>query len=177
MRKRRRDPSRSLPPRSPASRCPGEHVVDQPSDELSVVGRCGTSSERSFETRLGLERDAPRKLAREVDAAVRAHQVPYMFGFGHRARRSGPAEIGHEMLPISAAHDTEQMDEHECALALEEITENLLAIAHLVAAKIEEVVLDLERRTEMEPEADERLERDRAPRSDQCTDPERMHRR
>jgi hypothetical protein len=62
------------------------------------------------------------------------------------------------------------VDEHERALALPDVAEDLLAVPSPIANQVEDVVLDLERRTEQETEQVEAVGVDRAGRPDQCSD-------
>ncbi len=50
------------------------------------------------------------------------------------------------------------MDQRQCALALVQVAENLLAIGSFVTDEVEQVVADLERRAEVESEPHERRE-------------------
>ena len=59
----------------------------------------------------------------------------------------------------------QQMDQHQRALALEQIAADLLAVAPFVAREVEQIVLNLKRRAEVVPEAIEAIEVDAVPAS------------
>ena len=67
-----------------------------------------------------------------------------------------------ELLPLVGGALAQGVDEHERALALPDVAEDLLAVLGLVADQVQDVVLDLERRAEQETEQVEAVGVDRA---------------
>src|SRR5437867_12636901 len=68
------------------------------------------------------------------------------------------------------------MDEHQRPLALPDVAVQLLPVAPRVAHQVQQVVLDLERGAEKEPERHEAIEPLLAARTDQRTDAARIDR-
>src|SRR5689334_9634155 len=69
------------------------------------------------------------------------------------------------------------MDQHQRPLPLPDVSEQILAVPGLVADEVEHVVADLEGGAEIEAETRDGVQRHRAGRADQRSDPERPHRR
>ena len=63
------------------------------------------------------------------------------------------------------------MDEHERPFAFPDIAADLLAVARLVTHKVEDVILNLETRTEIEPKQIEPVSIELAVSRNQCADP------
>ena len=91
----------------------------------------------------------------------------------HRVRCE---ESLHE-LAVGGAGDGQQMDHHERPLALAHVTEQVFAVRVHTAHDVEDVILDLERGAEREPELRERLEVGIAPRAQQRAGAHRQDRR
>jgi hypothetical protein len=87
---------------------------------------------------------------------------------------AGHGEDPSEPVPLVGGALAQGVDEHEGALALPDVPEDLLAVPSLVADQVQDVVLDLERRAEEEPEQGEAVGVDRPRRSDQRSDPARV---
>ncbi len=66
-------------------------------------------------------------------------------------------------MPVAGVGAGQEMDQHQSSLPLQQVAERLFAVDLRVADEVEDVVADLEGRTEVEPELDHRIERRRYP--------------
>ena len=107
----------------------------------------------------GAERGArdPARVGRgELDALVGLHQRRGRARPARRRARHGPGPDSGPRARDRPARVPDQVDERQRALALVEVAVDLLAVLLLGADQVEQVVLDLERRAEVEAEAHER---------------------
>ena len=79
------------------------------------------------------------------------------------------------MSAVGAARVAQQVDQRQRPLALVEVAVDLLAVLALGADQVQQVVLDLERRAEVEPEPHHRPQVGGAARADQRPDAQRVH--
>jgi hypothetical protein len=112
----------------------------------------------------------PQGGARKVDARVTLEQSKDPLDVALRALVAGNRKDAPEPIPLVGGALAQGVDEHERALALPDVAEDLLAVPSPIANQVEDVVLDLERRTEQETEQVEAVGVDRAGRPDQCSD-------
>ena len=93
----------------------------------------------------------PQGGAREVDARVPLEESKDPLHVALCALLAGNGKDAPELLPLIGGALAQGVDEHERALALPDVAEDLLAVLSLIANQVQDVVLDLERRAEQEP--------------------------
>jgi hypothetical protein len=120
--------------------------------ELRVRTRPG-GGEGDLEGFEGRVCDAFGVRAGELDAAVGVDEIPDLGHDRGRALVRGQAEVMIGDEAVGSGGGPDQVDEHQRALALSQVAVDLLAVEGLVADQVEQVVLDLERGTEVETEA------------------------
>ena len=74
--------------------------------------------------------------------------------------RGAARETAARALRLACVQLAQQMDQHQRALAFEQVAADLLAVAPLVAREVEQIVLNLKRRAEVAAEAIEAIEID-----------------
>src|SRR6185437_1044186 len=106
------------------------------------------------------------KAARVLDAIVAIHLGANPTDFGAGALMTREAENRGEPIAIGGHGLAEQANEHQRAFALPQVAVAFLAVA-AIGDEVQQVVLNLESGAEKEAEADEGVEVDRDPRTDQ----------
>jgi hypothetical protein len=99
------------------------------------------------------------------------HDGRYRLG---RALGGLEREEAGDALAVARAGRGQEVDQHQGPLPLPKVTEGLLAVDGLRAREVEDVVADLERGTEEEPEPEHRGEVDGPPGADQGPDAQRQ---
>jgi hypothetical protein len=69
-----------------------------------------------------------------------------------------PAEIALDPGPVRRVCGRDQVDQHQRALAFDQVAEPFLPVLVRVRDEVEDVVADLERRTDLEAEGDHGIE-------------------
>src|SRR5262249_5779260 len=111
-----------------------------------------------------------RNPARVVQAAARAHEIENPARVRWRAVGARPRQIPGYAGRLARIRLAQQMNQHQRALAFDQVSADLLAVAAYVAGQVEEVVLNLKRGTEIAAETVEPIEVEIASRRDQRAD-------
>src|SRR5205807_3048433 len=98
--------------------------------------------------------DAGGELTRVGDAAVAEHELVQPKGLLGPPCCGAAGEIGAYPATIRFVRGGEQVDQHQGALALDEVSQSLLPVIGRVSHEIENVVADLKGGPEMEAERD-----------------------
>src|SRR5262249_53595985 len=102
---------------------PGDQALDEP-----LVARVGKVA---VDERVLVQRGAGepvRDAARIVDAAVAIHQRPYAADVLRSARLARQAQHLYDLVPFAGRRRTQEVDQHERALALRDVAVELLAV-------------------------------------------------
>jgi hypothetical protein len=143
---------------------------DQSTDEVAIR-RTRRVAVGDVELVLGRSDHLAQGEACEIDAAVTLEDSEHPLHVPFRALLACYGEDPSELLPLLGGALAQGVNEHEGALSLPDVPEDLLAVPALVADQVQDVVLNLERRAEQEAEQVEACCVDRACRPDQCPDP------
>src|SRR5215831_7504010 len=116
----------------------------------------------------------PRNRAGIVNAAIPVHLVDRPIDVNLGALGPRPAEETTQAISVGIVGVAQQVQQHQSALALEQIATDLLAILAAVADQIQQIVLDLKSDAEVVSETVEAVEVCTFARRDQRTDAARM---